>query len=57
MNDIPVLGIEEIVFEVKDLERSVAFYRNVIGLPLFSRGPQLEGRNSNVAQLWRAERR
>ena len=30
MNDIPVLGIEEIVFEVKDLDRSVAFYRNVI---------------------------
>ncbi len=40
MNDIPVLRIEEIVFEVKDLDRSVAFYRNVIGLPLFSRGPQ-----------------
>ena len=40
MNDIPVLGIEEIVFEVKDLERSVAFYQNVIGLPLHSRGPQ-----------------
>jgi catechol-2,3-dioxygenase len=38
--DIPVRGIEEIVFEVKDLDRSVAFYQNVIGLPLFSRGPQ-----------------
>jgi len=40
MDDIPVLGIEEIVFEVKDLERSIAFYQNVIGLPLHSRGPQ-----------------
>ena len=38
--NIPVLGIEAIVFEVKDLERSVAFYQNVIGLPLHSRGPQ-----------------
>ena len=40
MDDIPVLGIEEIVFEVKDLDRSVAFYQNVIGLPLYSQGPQ-----------------
>jgi catechol-2,3-dioxygenase len=40
MDNIPVLGIEEIAFEVKDLDRSVAFYQNVIGLPLYSRGPQ-----------------
>src|SRR5258707_12459961 len=40
MNDIPVLGIEEIAFEVKDLDRSVAFYENVIGLPLYSRRPR-----------------
>src|SRR6266480_4292930 len=40
MDNIPVLGIEEIAFEVKDLERSVAFYQNVIGLSLRSRGPQ-----------------
>ncbi len=40
MDDIPVLGIEEIVFEVKDLDRSVAFYQDVVGLPLYSRGPQ-----------------
>jgi len=39
-NNIPVLGIDEIVFEVKDLERSVAFYQNVIGLPLHSRTAQ-----------------
>jgi catechol-2,3-dioxygenase len=35
MDNIPVLGIEEIAFEVKDLSRSIAFYQNVIGLPLF----------------------
>jgi catechol-2,3-dioxygenase len=40
MDDIPVLEIEEIAFEVKDLDRSIAFYQNVIGLPLYSRGPQ-----------------
>src|SRR4029453_14440797 len=40
MNDIPVLGIHEIAFEVQDLERSIAFYRDVLGLPLLSRGPQ-----------------
>jgi catechol-2,3-dioxygenase len=40
MDNISVLGIEEIAFEVKDLDRSVAFYQNVIGLPLYSRGPQ-----------------
>ena len=40
MDNIPVLGIEEIAFEVKDLSRSIAFYQDVIGLPLFSRGPE-----------------
>jgi len=40
MDDIPVLGIEEIAFEVEDLERSIAFYRDVLGLPLYSRGPE-----------------
>jgi len=40
MNDIPVLGIHEIAFDVEDLERSIAFYRDVLGLPLLSRGPQ-----------------
>ena len=35
-----MLGIEEIAFEVEDLERSIAFYRDVLGLPLYSRGPQ-----------------
>ena len=40
MDDIPLLGIEEIAFEVKDLERSIVFYRDILGLPLYSRGPQ-----------------
>jgi catechol 2,3-dioxygenase-like lactoylglutathione lyase family enzyme len=37
---IEVRGLEEIVFEVKDLERSIAFYQNTLGLSLQSRGPQ-----------------
>ena len=40
MDGIPMLGIEEIAFEVEDLERSIAFYRDVLGLPLSSRGPE-----------------
>ena len=40
MDDIPLLGIHEIAFEVKDLEQSIAFYRDVLGLPLYARGPQ-----------------
>jgi len=40
MEDIQVLAIHEIAFEVRDLERSVAFYRDILGLPLYSRGPQ-----------------
>jgi catechol 2,3-dioxygenase-like lactoylglutathione lyase family enzyme len=40
MDDIPVLGIHEIAFEVRDLQRSIAFYRDILGLPLYSRGPQ-----------------
>jgi catechol 2,3-dioxygenase-like lactoylglutathione lyase family enzyme len=34
MDDIPVLGIHEIAFEVRDLDRSIAFYRDILGLPL-----------------------
>ena len=40
MDDISILGIHEIAFEVQDLERSIAFYRDILGLPLYSRGPQ-----------------
>jgi catechol 2,3-dioxygenase-like lactoylglutathione lyase family enzyme len=38
MDDIPVLGIHEIAFEVRDLEQSIAFYCDILGLPLYSRG-------------------
>ena len=37
---VPVLGIEEIVIEVENLERAVAFYENVVGLKRRSGGPQ-----------------
>ena len=40
MGDIPVLGIHEIAFAVRDLERSNSFYRNILGLPLYPRGTQ-----------------
>jgi len=35
-----VLGIHEIAFEVQDLQRSIAFYRDILGLSLYSSGPQ-----------------
>jgi len=31
---IPVTGVSELVLEVLDLDRAVAFYRDVLGLPL-----------------------
>ncbi len=34
---IPVTGVSELVLEVLDLERAVAFYRDVLGLPLIRR--------------------
>ena len=37
---VPVLGIEEIVIEVENLDRAVAFYQDVVGLKLRSRGAQ-----------------
>ena len=40
IEDVPVLGIHEIAFEVRDLEQSIAFYRDILGLPLYSRGPR-----------------
>jgi catechol 2,3-dioxygenase len=40
MDEIPILGIHEIAFQVQNLERSIGFYRDVLGLPLYSRGPQ-----------------
>nr|CAA9243681.1 hypothetical protein AVDCRST_MAG63-1657 [uncultured Armatimonadetes bacterium] len=40
MEQVPVLGIEEIVIEVSDLDRAVAFYQDVVGLKLRSRGTE-----------------
>ena len=37
---VPVQAIEEIVIEVSDLDRAIAFYQGVVGLTLRSRGPQ-----------------
>lgn len=34
---IPVSGVSELVLEVLDLERAVAFYRDLLGLPLIRR--------------------
>jgi catechol 2,3-dioxygenase-like lactoylglutathione lyase family enzyme len=40
METVPIQGIEEIVIEVSDLDRAVAFYQDVIGLRLYSRGSE-----------------
>ena len=66
MGDIPVLGIHEIAFEVRDLERSIAFYRDILGLSLYSRGSQqawfcigklaLQGINHDCASIIHARR-
>ena len=37
---VPVQAIEEIVIEVSDIGRAIAFYEGVVGLKLRSRGPQ-----------------
>ena len=34
---IPVTGVNELVLEVLDLDRAVGFYRDVVGLAMFSR--------------------
>ena len=40
MDKVPVSGIEEIVIEVEDLDRAIAFYEDVVGLKLRSRGAE-----------------
>jgi catechol-2,3-dioxygenase len=37
VTSIPVVGVNEVVLEVLDLERSVEFYGERLGLPLYSR--------------------
>ena len=34
LQGVPLRGISEIILVVKDVERSVAFYRDVVGLPV-----------------------
>jgi catechol-2,3-dioxygenase len=52
---IPVVGVNELVLEVLDLERSLHFYRDVLGLPLFSQSEDrawlLAGRRTRIG-LW-----
>jgi catechol-2,3-dioxygenase len=43
MDNIPVLGIHEIAFEVRDLERCIAFYRDILGYPCIGVGRSKPG--------------
>jgi len=52
MDDIPVLGIHEIAFEVRDLEQSIAFYRDILGLPCIRVGRSKPGFVSE-GSVWR----
>jgi catechol-2,3-dioxygenase len=36
MSGVRVTGLNELVLEVLDLDRAVAFYRDVLGLPVFA---------------------
>ena len=42
MSGIPVTGVNELVLEVVDLERALAFYTGVLGLPLVERWEERE---------------
>jgi catechol 2,3-dioxygenase-like lactoylglutathione lyase family enzyme len=60
MTGIPVTGVSELVLEVDDLERSVAFYTGVLGLPLVERWEQrdaawvMAGERTRIG-LWRPQ--
>lgn len=60
MTGIPVTGVSELVLEVVDLERSVRFYAEVLGLPLVERWPDREaawvmaGERTRIG-LWRPQ--
>lgn len=57
MNGVPVTGVNELVLEVQDVERSVRFYTEVLGLPLVERWPArnaawiLAGKRTRIG-LW-----
>ena len=47
--DLPILGLAQVTFKVSDLERSRAFYRDVLGLP---EAFTLKDRSSRVASVY-----
>lgn len=60
MTGIPVTGVNELVLEVEDLERSERFYAEVLGLPVVARWPDREaiwvmaGERTRIG-LWRPQ--
>ena len=46
LGGIPLLGISEIILVVADVKRSIAFYRDVVGLPVDNLG------NETFAWFW-----
>ncbi len=51
MDDIPALGIEETAFQVEDLERSIAFYRDVLGLRLVTADKRFSPAMDQIPEL------
>ncbi len=60
MSGVPVTGVNELVLEVEDLERSERFYAGVLGLPVVARWPQrdaiwvMAGERTRLG-LWRPQ--
>jgi catechol 2,3-dioxygenase-like lactoylglutathione lyase family enzyme len=60
MNGVPVTGVNELVLEVDDLERSERFYAGVLGLPVVERWTEREaiwvmaGERTRIG-LWRPQ--
>ncbi|MDQ4041952.1 MAG: VOC family protein [Actinomycetota bacterium] len=60
MSGVPVTGVNELVLEVEDLERSERFYAGVLGLPVVARWPQrdaiwvMAGERTRIG-LWRPQ--
>ena len=60
MTDVRVTGVSELVLEVVDLERSIRFYTEVLGLPLVERWPErdaawvMAGDRTRIG-LWRPQ--
>ena len=41
---IPITGIDHVVLRVRDLERALSFYRDILGLPVERELPAATGR-------------